>query len=89
MDFIKIPRKNNAWTATLDLTMPHDHSNPNIMSDAIAALIETERIITMVHHKTTYYVRLASWNGSDNTGIGDFRNTRTIQILETRFDDNS
>jgi hypothetical protein len=89
MDFIKIPRKNNAWTATLDLTMPHDHSNPNIMSDAIAALIDTERIITMVHHKTTYYVRLASWNGSDNTGIGDFRNTRTIQILETRFDDNS
>jgi hypothetical protein len=30
-------------------------------------------------------VHLASWTGADNTGKGDDRSMRTIQIIETRF----
>ena len=86
VDFIKVPRANKAWQATLDLTASYDDESPDSMADKIDALLAANTITTMVHRGTTYYVRVASWGGTDMTGKGDDRGERTVQILETRYD---
>ena len=86
MDFIKIPRRNKAWTMTFDLSNSYDDTSPDTMATAIDDLIAADTITTMIHRGTTYYVRVASWSGTDFTGKGDDRGTRTVQILETRYD---
>jgi hypothetical protein len=85
MDFVKVPRTNKAWTATLDLSEAYDDESPATMAAKLEDLIASEAFTTMVHRNDTYYVRLASWSGPDNTGLGDERSMRTIQIIETRF----
>jgi hypothetical protein len=87
MDFMKVPRPNKAWTATLDLSEAYDDESPATMAAKLEELIASEAFTTMVHRNDTYYVRLASWSGPDNTGLGDERSMRTVQIIETRFDD--
>jgi hypothetical protein len=85
MDFVKVPRPNKAWTATIDLSEAYDDESPATMAAKLEDLIASEAFTTMVHRNDTYYVRLASWSGPDNTGLGDERSMRTIQIIETRF----
>ncbi len=89
MDFIKIPRLNKSWTATLDVTSMYDGKSPESQAAVLETLIDSDTITTMVHRGTTYYVRLASWNGADNTGMGDNRSIRSINIIEMRYEDNA
>jgi hypothetical protein len=85
MDFVKIPKQNRAWTMTFDLTASYDNVSPSSLAAVLDALIISETITKLIHRGKTYWVRLASWNGSDNTGKGDDRGQRTVQIIETRF----
>ena len=86
MDFVKIPRRNKAWTMTFDLSSSYDDESPDSMADKIDTLLASDTFTTMIHRGTTYYVRVASWSGVDNTGAGDDRGMRTVQIIETRYD---
>jgi hypothetical protein len=85
MDFIKVPKLNKSWTAVIDMTASSEVNSPSAMQTKINALINAETICELVHRGTTYWVHLASWTGADNTGKGDDRSMRTIQIIETRF----
>jgi hypothetical protein len=85
MDFVKIPKQNRAWTMTFDLNASYDNVSPSSLAAVLDALIISETITKLIHRGKTYWVRLASWNGSDNTGKGDDRGQRTVQIIETRF----
>jgi hypothetical protein len=85
MDFVKVPKQNRAWTMSFDLSGSYDNVSPSTLAGVLDALIILETITKLIHRGKTYWVRLASWNGSDNTGKGDDRGQRTVQIIETRF----
>jgi hypothetical protein len=85
MDFMKIPKQNRAWTMTFDLTSSYDNVSPSTLAGVLEALVISEEVVPMIHRGKTYFVRLGSWNGTDNTGKGDDRGQRTVQIIETRF----
>jgi hypothetical protein len=89
MDFMKIPRVNKSWNCVVDLSASSEINNPAALDAKLESLIDAETITTMVHRGVTYYVRLASWNGADNTGYGDTRGSRAIQIIEMRYEDNA
>lgn len=85
MDFMKIPKQNRSWTMTFDLSGSFDDTSPATMASTLDALIISETVTKLIHRGSTYWVRLASWNGQDNLGKGDDRGMRTVQVIETRF----
>ena len=84
MYFMKVLSGNLAWNANLDLgntmELETDESQAALLDD----LITSGRIVSLVHQRTTYRVRVSSWLGADSTGRSDHRSTRTVALLQIR-----